>query len=257
MKRLLAFSVAIALIATACSEDNTTNPTDGGSYISTKAGTYIIHEMTFLERDTLTGDIAETYLGDDSVVVVGTETKADIDGVSKSAVKHDVFFLGFQGDPLYMAQEGSQTWYLYDFTFEVPGVGELDFGERWIMIGDANASGSQTGYNKTLTGYQFDYNGIPLTADITLTVTTEAIGVEQYAISGTTVDAKRYKLTISMNMVIAGFGTIPIELPGEIVLAKDLGLVFQENTPTKVELAGVFEQDIPGARAEGIRHMIP
>jgi len=257
MKRLLAFSIAVALIATACSEDNTTNPTDGGSYISTKAGTYIIHELTFLERDSASGDINETPIGNDSVVVVGTETKADIDGVSKSAVKHDVFFLGLQSDPLYMAQDGSQTWYLYDFTFDVPGVGELDFGERWIMIADANASGAVTGYNKVLSGYQFDYNGIPLTADITLTVTSTAKGNENYAISGTTVAAKRYGLTISMTMVIQGFGTIPIELPGEIVLAKDLGLVYQENTPTKVELAGVFEQDIPGARAVGIRHMIP
>ena len=257
MKRLLAFSVAIALIATACSEDNTTNPTDGGSYLSTKAGTYIVHELTFLERDTLSGEINETPLGLDSVVVVGTETKADIDNTSKTAVKHNVFFNGIQTEDLYMAQEDSKTWYLYDFTFDVPGVGELDFGERWIMIGDANASGAVTGYNKVLSGYQFDYNGIPLTADITLTVTTTAKGNENYAISGTTVAAKRYGLTISMNMVIVGFGTIPIELPGEIVLAKDLGLVYQENTPTSVELAGVFEQDIPGARAMGVRHMIP
>ncbi len=257
MKRLLAFSVAIALIATACSEDNTTNPTDGSSYISTKAGTYIIHDLTVLTKDTLTGEIVETDIGEDSVVVVGTEAKADIDNVSKSAVKHDVFREGIQNEQLYMSQEGSKTWYLYDFSFDVPGVGVLDFGERWIMIGDANASGPQTGYNTTLTGYQIDYNGIPLTADITLTVTTEAVGNEQYAISGTTVDAKRYKLTIGMTMAIVGFGTIPIELPVEIVLAKDLGLVYQENTPTTVELAGVFEQDIPGARAEGIRHMIP
>ena len=125
------------------------------------------------------------------------------------------------------------------------------------MIGDANTTGPQTGYNTTLTGYQIDYNGIPLTANITLTVTTELIRNEQYPISGTTVDAKRYKLTISMTMEILGFGTIPIELPGEIVLAKDLGLVYQRNTPTKVELAGVFEQEIPGAVAHGRRYMIP
>ena len=257
MKRLLAFSVAIALIATACSEDNTTNPADSSSYISTKTGTYIVHELYFLERDSTTGNIDETLLGLDSIVVVGTETKADEDGSSKSAVKHDVFLEGFQGEPIFMAQEGSQTWYLYDFTFDVPGVGELDFGERWIMIGDANATGGQTGYSKVLQGYEFEYNQVPLTADITLNVLTEPAGNENYPISGTTVDAKRYKLTISMTMEIVGFGTIPMELPGEIVLAKDFGLVMQLNTPTKVELAGVFEQDIPGARADGIRHFIP
>lgn len=257
MKRLLVFSAAIALIATACSEDNTTNPTDGGSYLSTKVGTYIVHELYFLERDTTDNSIDETLLGLDSVVVAGTETKADIDATAKSAVRHNVFLEGIQGEDLYLAQEGSQTWYLYDFTFDVPGVGELDFGERWIMIGDANATGGQIGYSKVLQGYEFEYNQIPLTADITLNVLTEPAGNEQYPISGTTVDAKRYKLTISMTMEIVGFGTIPIELPGEIVLAKDLGLVMQLNTPTKVELAGVFEQEIPGARADGIRHFIP
>ena len=112
MKRLLAFSVAIALIATACSEDNTTNPSDGSSYISTKTGTYIVHELFFLERDTTDDSIDSTRLGLDSVIVVGTESKADIDGTSKSAVRHNVFLEGFQGDDIYMSQEGSKTWYL-------------------------------------------------------------------------------------------------------------------------------------------------
>jgi hypothetical protein len=257
MKRILGFALAVAVIATACSE-NTTNPSTTDSYMAKTTGAYTVNNMTYIETDTTTGERKETNMGQDSVVVSGTASKTDDAGTTKTAIMHIQYIGGQPNDTTYYAEEGSKIYLLYHMDFEVEGVDPVDAGTRWVLVADQSSSSEFTGLNVTINDLEIDYNGVLLPASVTFSVKGIKQGSETVNIGGTNVPALRFKntfgVTVTITAPIIGTINIPVVVESIVKYGKNRGVIYnaQEPTPISVPQLG-FEFEVPGYRIEAVR----
>ena len=253
MKRLLGFALAVAMIATACS-DETTNPTPTDSYVSGTAGSYTIFNLTYIEIDT-NGVRQEYPAGTDSVVAGAKVNVTDGAGSTKMAVPYVHHDAGTAIDTAYFAEDGAKMYVLYDLSFAAPGVAPVELGTRWVLIADQNATGTFTGLDMVIEDITIDYNGTALPADVAFKITGQKKGSENLTIGGKSVSALRYEntygITITVTVPIIGAIPIPINVVTTAKYGKGIGLVYEAQEPTPIAVPQLgFDFTLPGYRAE-------
>lgn len=227
----LALVIALAIVATACT--TTTEPTNTGKvYAPSATGTYVIHQNTDILIDD-DGNTTNTRVLDDSTVVVGTESKTDDAGVTKTAIRHVVFVSGEATDTLYIAEEGGVMYAFLELGVSDIGPAPINIGNRWVVLGDQSKT-SWTALEENFTGIDIEFQGSTIPADINIKVSGENKGNENMTINGTTVSTIKYDQTvaITMKVTIAPPPVSAIEIPISITTStwfgENIGMVRTE-----------------------------
>lgn len=262
MKKLsLLLGVAVVMLA-GCTSNSTTPDDDIESFLATKAGTYILGNVQVVSKTSAGSD---TVLADvmDSITYAGTAAKADSKGTTKTATLYIRHYNGVPVDTLYYAEEGAKLYMLFELGTTVPGLGSLDFGNRWIVVGDQQ-NGSWTSLQDSITGMNIVYQNIPLTVDVTMNILGKKNGKEQLSIGGSNVEAMHYHvdytllLDISMNGILP-ISTSPIVMPIDIWVVEKLGTVKENRGQSSLTIGAPANQTvyIPGYTYAATAYHIP
>jgi len=257
MKKLLVFASAIALIATACSDDSPTNTDTSDKWVSSTPGSYVIHDVVVHDIDS-TGQPVDYPVGTDSVVAGASLSMTDGTGSTKTAVPYYQYMGGEIIDTAYFSQTGGDLYFLYDVELAAPGIDPVVLGTRWVKVADNSATGEFTGLDLLIEDITIDYNGTPLPADVRFKITGKKNGKETLTIDGKSVSATSftnvYAVTITVTVPILGSIDIPIAVESTTKYGKDIGMVFETQDPTPISVPQLgFSFTIPGYTTTGIR----
>ncbi len=259
IKVLLSTAVALAVLSGCTSDSN--NPSTIVAFVSSKVGTYILSSNTVLEKSS-TGADSATVTFTDSTTFRGSATVEDSKGISKSSGQYVSMQSGVAYDTLYLSEDGAKLYRLFDIGFNIPGLGNVELGTRWIQIADQQQS-SWTGLQDTIRGINISYSGLPLTIDAVFTVKGSRGGSDNLSINGSTVSANRFSLDYQIaleisNPILGSIPVDPIKLPMDIWLVKGVGLVKVYQKPSTVKIGPPANQEIniPGFLMEATQYVI-
>lgn len=262
MKKFALLGCLCALVLAGCTSSSTNPPDDVVSFLSKKTGTYILMQNTISSKTQAGADtVLATYA--DSVVYSGDKLTTDSEGMSKTAAQYIAYISGAPTDTNAVSEGDGKVYWLFSLGTTVPGLGNLDFGTRWVLAADQK-NGSWNAMKDTIAGIPVTYSGIPLTIDVYTNLDGNFVGKENLTINGATVETSHFRLTYTLNLGISasGLGTIPaapIVMPIDIWFLKDVGVVKMVRGVSKLELGGLVGQTvyIPGAESVATKYFVP
>lgn len=238
MPRVLISLIAASVAIVGCTSNSSSPNNPTVKYLAAKQGTYCTNEGSYLVQGSSGQDSAYNHFNDSSVYS-GNRTLVDTEGNTKTSVDYVNFRSGIANDTTQFAEDGAKLYEYFSLNFEVTNFGTLNYGTRWMQIGDQENS-SWIGMRDTINGMSIDYNGIPMTVDAVFDITGTKVGTETLTINGSSVQAMHFKLNYTINFTVSSpLGGIPVNpliLPMDYWFVENVGMVKFHQAPAILHL---------------------
>jgi hypothetical protein len=249
LSTMAALCVFATLVLASCSktDSGTTNPPADKNYFPLTAGNSWTYDGVATEDKSGTvTDIAGTSY------TTTTAVDAALTYEGKSAYRLVSTMSDMTKDTTYVSKSGSQMYtYIALNPGAVAGVAGLDFGSRWMLIADFNASAWSI-LDTNLTDVPIDFNGTTLNAKINVKVSGAKGGTSSMTIGAATVQAQEFTMTFSINATVTvpflGDQTIPVTFTQKTYVAENIGIVKTETLPFTISVPGTPPQSNNGSR---------
>ena len=254
MIRYAALAVASALIISACGDSTTPEPTNE-SYVPA-SGSYMIHQNTELEIDTVTKAVTEIPAPSDSTIAGAVTT---FNG--KSATPFVAFVGGAPFDTTHYYQDGASLYTSIPLSYDIGGI-PLDLGSKWAKINEQGQT-SWTSLADTIAPIDLPIGGYKLSAK--LDFQGKALGSENITINGATLSAKKIQIDLNARLyAMAGPTSLPVDVNLKVFywLVDKVGVVKREQPAAIInlgllgQLMGSPIQAVPGFSQVTTRYVI-
>lgn len=247
MKRIAALAILSGALLTSCGDDATTPEPTSESYVAA-SGSYMLHQNTELEIDTVTKAVSETPAPSDSTVAGAVVTYN-----GKSATPFYAFVGGVPFDTTYYYQDGAALYTSIPLSYDIGGI-PLDLGSKWAKIMDQGAT-TWTALTDSIAPIDLPIGGYKLSAK--LNFTGQSLGSENVTINGVTLATKKVQVDLNARLyAMAGPTSLPVDVNLKVMywLADKVGVVKREQPAAIVnlgllgQLMGSPIQAVPGVR---------
>ncbi len=140
--------------------------------------------------------------------------------------------------------------------------GDINLGTQWVLWADSEGT-SWTSLEQNFPGFEIEFQGQEIPADISIKVTGENVGKGSMLIDGTSVPVAQYEQTFVMSISMAVLPpplpplVIPIEFVTQTWIGEGVGIVSQRQDPDVLEVPLVgMKIPIDGFESEAIRYSI-